>query len=140
MADAGWDWSDAWVFVSVVIGGGAGRHLRSPTTRRPEGVPLADLLATADHLRRAIPGRVEVEAATRRLIGAGLVTVTDGFFRLTPAGETLWRTRPRSALASAVDTMHVVLNRSRLPGTASWTLPEAEYAAAVRAYTVRNLP
>jgi hypothetical protein len=133
MADAGWNWSDAWVFVSVVIAGGAGRHLRSPTTRRPEGVPLADLLATADRLRQAIPERREVEAAVRRLIGAGLVSVTDGFFRLTPAGENLWRTRPRTALASAVDTIYGVLSRSRQPGSASWTLDEADYSAAVRA-------
>ena len=35
-------------FKAVVIGGGSGRHLRSPKTRRPEGVPLAELLATAD--------------------------------------------------------------------------------------------
>ena len=134
MAEAGWDRSDAWIFVSVVIGGGAGRHLRSPNTRRPEGVPLAGLLATAEHLQDAIPGRDEVETAIQRLCGSDLVTVQDGFFRLTAAGETLWRTRPRSGLSSTVDTMHGILTRSRPPGTGStWALAEPDYAAAVRA-------
>jgi len=133
MADAGWDRSDAWIFVSVVIGGGAGRHLRSPNTRRPEGVPLAGLLATAEHLQDAIPTRDEVESAIQRLRGAELVTVQDGFFRLAPAGETLWRTRPRSGLSSTVDTMHGILTRSRPPGNdPSFTLSEPDYTAAVR--------
>ncbi|MFC0528861.1 hypothetical protein [Phytohabitans kaempferiae] len=132
MAEAGWDRSDAWIFVSVVIGGGAGRHLRSPNTRRPEGVPLAGLLATAERLQDAIPAREEVENAVRRLHGADLVTVQEGFFRLTPAGETLWRTRPRSGLSSTVDTMHAILTRSRPPGHSAWTLAETDYAAAVR--------
>jgi hypothetical protein len=134
MAEAAWDRSDAWIFVSVVIGGGAGRHLRSPNTRRPEGVPLAGLLATAEHLQAAIPGREDVESAIRRLCGADLVTVEEGFFRLTADGENLWRTRPRSGLSSTVDTMHGILTRSRPPGTGStWSLAEPDYAAAVRA-------
>ncbi|GAA4716979.1 hypothetical protein [Phytohabitans rumicis] len=132
MADADWARSDAWIFVSVVIGGGSGRHLRSPNTRRPEGVPLAEVLATAEHLHQSIPGRDEVETAIRRLLGAGLVSVTEGFFRLTPTGETLWRTRPRSGLSSTVDTMLGILNRSRQPGTATWSLSEDDYGAAVR--------
>lgn len=134
MAEAGWDRSDAWIFVSVVIGGGSGRHLRSPNTRRPEGVPLAGLLATAGHLQDAIPARDEVEAAIQRLCGAGLVTVQDGFFRLTAVGERLWRTRPRSGLSSTVDTMHGILTRDRPPvSDPTWTLTEADYTAAVRA-------
>lgn len=134
MAEAVWDRSDAWIFVSVVIGGGSGRHLRSPNTRRPEGVPLAGLLGTAEHLQNAIPSREVVESAIRRLCGADLVTVQDGFFRLTAAGEKLWRTRPRSGLSSTVDTMHGILTRNSPPGTdADWTLAESDYAAAVRA-------
>jgi hypothetical protein len=131
---AGWDRSDAWIFVSVVIGGGSGRHLRAPNTRRPEGVPLAGLLATAEHLQDAIPARDEVESAIQRLCGSDLVTVHDGFFRLTAAGERLWRTRPRSGLSSTVDTMHGILTRNRPPGSdPTWTLTEADYTAAVRA-------
>ncbi|MEJ3747753.1 hypothetical protein WEI85_31230 [Actinomycetes bacterium KLBMP 9797] len=139
MADAGWRWSDAWIFVSVVIGGGAGRHLRAANTRRPEGVALADLLATAAHLNEVIPTRDDIEIAVHRLVGAGLVRVTDGFLGLTPAGERLWRGRPRRALETAVDGIHGVLNRSVPPGDASWSLSEQDYAAAVREYTVRYL-
>src|ERR1700754_1084321 len=95
MGQDGWRRSDAWIFVAVVMANGAGRHMRSATTRRPEGVRLADVLSMADHLRQSLPGRREVEEAVRRLTGAGLITVADGWFRVTPAGETLWRQRPR---------------------------------------------
>ncbi|MEV0394373.1 hypothetical protein [Polymorphospora rubra] len=134
MADEEWRWTDAWIFVSVVIAGGAGRHLRAPTSRRPEGIRLADVLSTADHLNRAIPEREDVETAVRRLAGAGLISVDDGWFRLTPNGETLWRTRPRSGLATAVDTIHGALNRRHAPGDADWALDEREHARAVHEY------
>ena len=88
--------SDAWIFVA----GRDGQRRRPPPSarrrrRRPEGVRLTDVLSMADHLNRALPGRAEVEAAVRRLSGAGLVSVADGWFRVTAAGEQLWRNRPR---------------------------------------------
>ncbi|MGW4465876.1 hypothetical protein [Micromonospora sp. NPDC004704] len=139
MGDEGWRWADAWIFVSLVIAGGAGRHRRSATTRRPEGVRLADVLSTADHLNHAIPGRHEVEAAVRRLAGAELINVADGWFRVTPAGEHLWRTRPRGGLASAVETVHAVLSRRAAPGEATdWALDEEEHAAAVLEFSART--
>lgn len=137
MGAEGWRWTDAWIFVSLVIASGAGRSHRAPSTRRPEGVRLADVLTTADHLNRSIPGRQDVEAAVRRLIGAGLVTVSDGWFRITQAGERLWRTRPYGRLSTTVDTMHSVLTRRHEPGCAEWALDEAEHAAAVLEYTAR---
>jgi hypothetical protein len=139
MEDPGWERSDAWLFVSVVIGGGSGRHLRSPTTRRPEGVPLAEVLATAEHLNQVIPEREELETAVQRLAGAGLITVTDGFFRVLPRGEKLWRTRPRTGISTAVDTILGALNKAQDPGSSSWSLTEQEYSAAVREYSVRYL-
>jgi hypothetical protein len=137
MADEEWRLTDAWIFVSLVIASGAGRHRRSASTRRPEGVRLADVLSTADHLRQSIPARDEVEAAVRRLAGAGLITVTDGWFRVTPAGEQLWRTRPHGGLATTVDTVHGVLNRGHAPGAADWTLGEDEHTAAVQEHSAR---
>lgn len=138
MTSAGWRWADAWIFVSVVIAGGAGRHRRSRSTRRPEGIRLTDVLSTADHLNRAIPTRADVEVAVRRLAGAGLITVSDGWFQVTPAGETLWRTRPRCGLSTAVDTVHSALVRRHAPGTAEWGLGEHEHGAAVQEYLVRR--
>jgi hypothetical protein len=139
MGEEGWRWSDAWIFVSLVIAGGAGRHRRSATTRRPEGVRLADVLSTADHLNRAIPNRHEVEAAVRRLVGAGLISVADGWFRVTSAGEHLWRTRPNGGLASTVETVHGVLSRRAAPGAAAdWALDEDEHAAAVQEFSARS--
>lgn len=137
MTDDGWRWADAWIFVSLVIAGGAGRHRRSASTRRPEGVRLADVLSTADHLNRSIPDRHDVQAAVRRLAGAGLISVTDGWFRVTAAGEHLWRTRPRSGLTTTVDIVHGVLSRRHAPGAADWALDDDEHAAAVHEYAAR---
>jgi hypothetical protein len=137
MGDEGWRWSDAWIFVSLIIAGGAGRHRRSSSTRRPEGVRLADVLSTADHLNRALPARHEIEAAVRRLVGAGLITVSDGWFRVTSAGEHLWRTRPHGGLATTVETVHGVLTRRHSPGSHDWELAEDEHAAAVQEYAAR---
>ena len=137
MTDNGWRWADAWIFVSLVIASGAGRHRRSPSTRRPEGVRLTDVLSTADHLNRSIPQRQDVEAAVRRLAGAGLISVTDGWFRLTSAGERLWRTRPRGGFTTTVNVIHGVLSRQHTPGTADWVLADDEHAAAVHEYAVR---
>ncbi|WP_320067038.1 hypothetical protein [Micromonospora sp. RTGN7] len=140
MGENGWHWTDAWIFVSLVIANGAGRHRRAASTRRPEGVRLADMLSTADHLNHAIPGRQAVETAVRRLVGAGLVSVSDGWFRLTPDGERLWRTRPSAGLATAVDTVQGVLSRRHTPGSADWTLAEEDHAAAVQEYLVGSIP
>ncbi|MFY1595176.1 hypothetical protein [Micromonospora sp. WMMD737] len=140
MGENGWRWTDAWIFVSVVIASGAGRHRRAASSRRPEGVRLADVLSTADHLNQAIPERHEVEAAVRRLVGAGLVSVTDGWFRITSDGERLWRTRPSAGLATTVDTVQGVLARRHAPVSADWQLDEADHAAAVQEYVVRSIP
>ncbi|MDM4719951.1 hypothetical protein QTQ03_10300 [Micromonospora sp. WMMA1363] len=140
MGENRWRWTDAWIFVSLVIASGAGRHRRAAASRRPEGVRLADVLSTADHLNQAIPERHEVEVAVRRLVGAGLITVTDGWFRITPDGEHLWRTRPSAGLATTVDTVHSVLSRRHVPGDAAWHLDEADHAAAVQEYAVRSIP
>ncbi|MFE9689999.1 hypothetical protein [Micromonospora sp. NPDC005806] len=140
MGENGWHWTDAWIFVSLVIASGAGRHRRSAATRRPEGVRLADVLSTADHLNRSIPDRHEVETAVRRLVGAGLVSVSDGWFRITPDGEQLWRTRPSAGVGTMVDTVQGALIRRHTPGEADWRLGEDDHAAAVQEYAVRSIP
>ena len=138
MGHEDWRRSDAWIFVAVVMANGAGRHRRAVDSRRPEGVRLADVLSMADHLNRALPARHEVEAAVRRLAGAGLVSVNDGWFRVTAAGEHLWRNRPRGGISGAVDTVFGALSR-RAPDTLTdWTLDEEEHAAAILEYSGRG--
>jgi hypothetical protein len=141
MLDGQWRRHDAWIFVSLVVANGAGRHRRSAMTRRPEGVRLADVLSSANHLTRSIPDRAEIEAAVCRLAGAGLITVSDGWFRLTPAGEQLWRSRPRAGAASTVEVVHGVLTRGEyVPGRADWRLSEADHTAALLEYAARFTP
>ncbi|MDG4771888.1 hypothetical protein [Solwaraspora sp. WMMD792] len=140
MMDEGWAWSDAWIFVSTVIAGKVGRHRRSPLSRRPEGVRLVDVLTTAEHLNQAIPTREEIETGVRRLLGAGLVSVSDGWFQVTEAGEQLWRDRPRSGLTTTVDSVHGVLDQRYTTAEAEWQLDDQDHAAAMLEYTGRFLP
>ncbi|MEU8261341.1 hypothetical protein AB0C02_12060 [Micromonospora sp. NPDC048999] len=140
MGENEWRRTDAWIFVALVIASGAGRHRRAAASRRPEGVRLADVLSTADYLNRSIPDRHEVEGAVRRLTGAGLVSVSDGWFRITPDGERLWRTRPSAGLGTTVDTVQGVLSRQHAPGESDWRLAEDDHAAAVQEYVVRSIP
>lgn len=140
MMDEGWAWSDAWIFVSVAIAGKVGRHRRSPLSRRPEGVRLVDVLATAEHLNQAIPTREEIETGVRRLLGADLISVVDGWFQVTSAGERLWRDRPRSGLTTTVDSVHGVLNRRFATADSDWRLDDQDHNAALVEYTGRLLP
>ena len=108
-------------------------HAALPVT----GASLADVLAAADFLHQSVPSREELEAALRRLAGAGLLTIDDDLVVVAPAGEQVWRTRPFSGLSSAVVTLQTQLNRSSRPGDSDWRLDEQTYAAAVREYSLR---
>ncbi|MFY1637553.1 hypothetical protein ACN27F_30495 [Solwaraspora sp. WMMB335] len=140
MTDEGWAWSDAWIFVSVAIAGKVGRHRRSPLSRRPEGVRLADVLSTAEHLNHAVPVRQEIETGVRRLLAADLISVADGWFQLTGAGEQLWRDRPRSGLTTTVDSVHGVLGRRYPAQDGEWQLDDQEHTAAILEHSGRFRP
>jgi hypothetical protein len=137
MGAAGWQWNDAWIFVSAVIAERLERdramHAALPVT----GASLADVLAAADFLHHAVPSRAELEESMRRLAGAGLLIVEDDLIEVAAAGEQLWRTRPFSGLSSAVMTLQAQLNRTSVPGDADWQLDEQTYNTAVREYSLR---
>jgi hypothetical protein len=137
MGAGGWNWNDAWIFVSAVIAERLERdramHAALPVT----GAALADVLAAADFLHHSVPSREELETSVRRLAGAGLIIAEDDLIRVAPAGEQLWRTRPFSGLSSAVMTLQTQLNRASVPGEADWSLDEQAYNAAVREYSLR---
>ena len=137
MGSGGWNWNDAWIFVSAVIAERLERdramHAALPVT----GATLAGVLAAADFLHHSVPSRRELEDSVRRLAGAGLLVVDDDMVEVAPAGEQLWRTRPFSGLSSAVLALQAQLNRSSTPGQFDWSLDERTYAAAVRDYSLR---
>lgn len=137
MGAGGWNWNDAWIFVSTVIAERLERdralHAALPVT----GATLADVLAAADFLHHSVPSRAELQEAVRRLAGAGLIIVDDDLVEVAPAGEQLWRTRPFSGLSSAVVTLQAQLNRATAPGDSDWRLDEQTYTAAVREYSLR---
>jgi hypothetical protein len=137
MGAVGWQWTDAWVFASVVIAARL-EHDRAAAAALPAtGASLADVLSAAAFLHNALPARHELEASVGRLAGAQLITVDDDLVGVAPRGEHLWRTRPFRGLASAVDTLQTQLNRAATPGDAAWHLDEETYAAAVREYAGR---
>ncbi len=137
MGAGGWQWNDAWIFVSAVIAERLERDRAAHAALPMAGASLADVLAAADFLHHAVPSRAELEESVRRLAGAGLLVVEDDLVEVAPAGEQLWRGRPFSGLSSAVMTMQTQLNRASEPGDADWTLDDQTYHAAVREYSHR---
>ncbi|BCY06652.1 hypothetical protein L3i22_017400 [Actinoplanes sp. L3-i22] len=137
MGAGGWNWNDAWIFVSAVIAERLERDRALHAALPVSGATLADLLAAADFLHHSVPARTELEESVRRLAGAGLITVEDDIIEVAPAGEQLWRTRPFSGLSSAVMTLQAQLNRAAEPGYTDWALEDATYNAAVREYSMR---
>jgi len=137
MGAGGWQWNDAWIFVSAVIAERLERDRATHAALPITGAGLADLLAAADFLHHAVPSRQELQDSVRRLAGAGLLIVEDDLIEVAPAGEQLWRTRPFSGLSSAVMTLQTQLNRASTPGESDWTLDEKTYNAAVREYSLR---
>jgi hypothetical protein len=137
MGAGGWQWNDAWIFVSAVIAERLERDRAAHAALPVIGATLADVLAAADFLHHSVPSREELEESIRRLAGAGLLVVEDDLVQVAPAGEQLWRTRPFSGLSSAVMTLQAQLNRAAEPGDHDWTLDEAAYGAAVREYSLR---
>ena len=137
MGAGDWQWNDAWIFVSAVIAERLERDRAAHAALPITGASLADVLAAADFLHHAVPGRQELQESVRRLAGAGLISVEDDLIEIAPAGEQLWRTRPFSGLSSAVMTLQAQLNRSSTPGDSGWDLDEQTYNAAVREYSLR---
>ncbi|WP_430779894.1 hypothetical protein [Actinoplanes sp. G11-F43] len=137
MGAGGWNWNDAWIFVSAVIAERLERdralHAALPVT----GATLADVIAAADFLHHSVPSREDLEESVRRLAGAGLIRVDEDLIQVAPPGEQLWRTRPFSGLSSAVMTLQTQLNRVAEPGYSEWDLDEQAYNAAVREYSLR---
>ena len=87
--------ADAWIFVSMAFYQGEA------------GTSLRDLIATADYINHAIPSDEEIEGAINRLACAGLVTVQDDYFHLTPAGRVLLRD-PHNQRASLLQMWELV--------------------------------
>ncbi len=137
MGAGGWNWNDAWIFVSAVIAERLERdralHAALPVT----GATLADVIAAADFLHHSVPSREDLEESVRRLAGAGLIRVDEDLIQVAPPGEQLWRTRPFSGLSSAVMALQTQLNRVAEPGYSEWDLDEQAYNAAVREYSLR---
>jgi hypothetical protein len=137
MGAGGWNWNDAWIFVSAVIAERLERDRAQHAALPVTGAALADVLAAADFLHHSVPSREELETSVRRLAGAGLIIAEDDLIQVAPPGEQLWRTRPFSGLSSAVMTLQTQLNRLSVPGEADWSLDEQAYNAAVREYSLR---
>jgi hypothetical protein len=118
---ATWVQSDAWIFCS--ISGGVDESGRTD---------LARLVEVADVINHALPTDNEIEGAIRRLVGAGLIVVTDDGFTLTEEGASLAGSI-RGGLFGQVD--HALKALRAVPvSEASWTLDPRAVDDACQAY------
>ena len=118
-----WVYGDAWVFAAMVA-----------VASGPDGAQLTHVVSAGDALNHAIFLDEELTQGVRRLLGAELITVTDGCYRLTAAGRSLagrWLGR-----LSRVDL--VLAELQRLPVVAAdWSAEPGELRRAVDAWTER---
>ncbi len=118
--------SDPWILLSA-----AACNFRGACT-------LRQLIAAADHVNHAIPGRNEIEGGVNRLAAAGLLSVSSGFFRLTPRSRRLllaMEARDRKLLrqwrmlGEKLPSLSPPADRPR-----RWRLDPGRYRKAVAAY------
>ncbi len=95
MTNPRFEHTDAWIFISMAFYQGE------------TGTSLRDLIATADYINHAIPSEEEIEGAIDRLGCAGLLSVQDDRFHLTPAGRALLR-EPHNQRASLLQMWELV--------------------------------
>ena len=102
------------------------------------GTSLRDLIATADYINHAIPTDEEIEGGINRLARAGLVTVEEGYFHLTPAGRLLLREfhGKRDSLLKVWERVDGHLQTLKLPEleVQAFTLKRGQSRAAYKSY------
>jgi len=114
-----WEFADAWFATAVAI------------QKKP--CELADVIAAGDAIDHAIFTREEIEVAVSRLVGAGLLWISDdGKFALTPAGADLLERR-QGGLFEQVDSTLELLREVPVEEVA-WSLTEEAVRSAYVSY------
>ena len=78
MGAGGWQWNDAWIFVSAVIAERLERDRAAHAALPITGASLADVLSAADFLHHSVPSRAELQESMRRLAGGEGSAPTQG--------------------------------------------------------------
>lgn len=98
---------------------------------------LSHVIGAYDALNHDVLPRRELEASLRRLGGAGLVSVGVRF-RLTREGQKLVReAKGGGMIERASSVADALCEQPQPPGLSSWSLDDASYEQAVRAYYSR---
>jgi hypothetical protein len=121
----GWKFSDAWFATAVAI--------------QDTPCNLAGVIAAGDALDHAIFTHEEIQQAVRRLLGAGLLWVSDdGKFGLTPTGRDLLGRR-KGEWFHQVDSVLGLLRNVPVDELA-WSITEEEVRSAYLTYMQSGEP
>jgi hypothetical protein len=118
------EFSDAWVFASIVYAGGTS--------------DLARVIGIADMIDHAIMTYEEIAEALPRLVGAGLLEVNDGAVGISAEGRALVGDTPESAFEFTA-RLGEALGATTRVRAADVPIPDrAAFEAAVRRYVDRS--
>jgi hypothetical protein len=117
-----WESSDAWFATALAWCG----------SRRPD---LTDVIAAGDVINHSILSRAEIQQAVRRLLGAGLLDVSEDRFVLTRAGRALVRKRTGQAVEQ-MRSVQALLASQPLVET-PWSISAADVDSAYERYRGR---
>lgn len=99
------------------------------------GCSLSQLIATADAINHAIPTRDELASSIGALVGAGLVEVVGGKFRITHAGKRM-KKHWKGGMFNWSKTL--LPHLEELPRSSeAWQISDDDVARAYEEYTRR---
>lgn len=117
-----WETSDAWFTTALAW----------CRTRRPD---LTDVIAAGDVINHSILNRAEIQQAVRRLLGAGLLDLSDDRFVLTRAGRALVRKRTGRGVEQIRSVLALLAGRPL--AEKPWAVSAADIDAAYERYRAR---
>jgi hypothetical protein len=122
---ASFEWSDAWVLLVVVVGGGQA------------GADLRGIIAAADYINHAIPTYAELDGGLMRLKSIGFVEEHGSTYRVS---DDIWAryvvtTKPGRSIWQDFDEMEALLSHSPAVRLVSGAvISHAMYEEAVQTY------
>ncbi len=121
-----WTRNDAWILAAIAL------------VKKEDGATLAEIIAAADAINRAIPTAEELTHALSRLAGCGIVLAGPDRYRLAPERRPAVERclQGEGGLFGAVDRCVKWLDQSRLEPARRTTIrvSEAEVQAAYDGY------
>lgn len=119
MTASTWEFADAWLMVAASDFG-------------KKGCDLSELIGRADAYNHDIPPEAMVERSVGRLVASGLMSVSDGRFRLTEDGLVVARQAGGGMFERAPALLRLLANHPLVEG--EWHLPPGSWRASFEQY------